>query len=449
MAAHVETFGANNNVYTELSTVSLDPRDKILMKGEDWSAWTGSDEVVGESVFSHKKNDKSILRVQDAFDAELALAKANLDEIIYRYTFVEIKDALLNDLYAYVGDAATGKSTGDLTVFTKGTSTFVTYPNNVYAADNKGIAPYFWQDTTTETAPQYVLDAMVDILKNYITGYNNNAAADKQTAYTANIIKDNGVVVDTVVTWLNEDAQTVLKTLNGYNLPSNIVTDEYKAYANIIDLTYTATDLVKAVEGEIDAAVMDLANEAVEYRFNDYIKDARDALLFAHMSYEVAAPTYEVAYKLKKAYNENLDQITSVEYLWNIGIMGKSDTMTHFNAFTGSLLGTVISYDSPYYGLLSEGATLKEQLKTVKSTTTLTNDLTTFKDGDAALAYASKWNPAQADFGKKGVAAQYPVSVTTSATGLLNKYNATGSAVVAFDKILNAGAKNFDGASLY
>jgi hypothetical protein len=129
--------------------------------------------------------------------------------------------------------------------------------------------------------------------------------------------------------------------------------------------------------------------------------------------------------------------------------MGKSDTMTHFNAFTGSLLGTVISYDSPYYGLLSEGATLKEQLKTVKSTTTLTNDLTTFKDGDAALAYASKWNPAQADFGKKGVAAQYPVSVTTSATGLLNKYNATGSAVVAFDKILNAGAKNFDGASLY
>ena len=434
IASHVNTFGMNNNVYVELSTVSIDPRTAII---EDAVNYKES----GKTEFEWKKDN--IGRVQDAFDEELELAKKNLDEIINRYIFDDVKKAMLNDVYAYVDSSAAGVFAVPTKQGEK-SSTYITYPQNVYAAN--GIANYFAQNTTkvfvdhnsttNDPADLMVLETLEDILKKYVTGYNDCATLGNQKGYAEDPVKAGDKVVDINIIYL-ENNGSVAADLNDVEIQKNA---EFK---NLYELKYTATEKLAEVEGVVNTAVAELANEAVKYRFNDYLKDARDALLYAHMSYEAVADTYQKAYDLKTEYNIYLHNITRIEYMWNLGLDPDDKAGVHFDIFAGTLLGTAIAYDSPYYKLIKADASYASEAAKIASAEKLTNDLNTLTDL-VTKTYKNNWNQAVSASDYKGTKIVFPVSINNG-TVYMNTYNATGEAMKAFDKIINAKASSQDG----
>ncbi len=327
-------------------------------------------EILGADLASKKSNN---IPVQKAFDEELKVAKANLDEIMYRWIYAEIKDAILNDIYYNV------------------TATEGVYTN--------GLAVYFNEGTKS--------DAIEDILKKYVTGYN-----DTKDSYGFNYTKvmsgtthvgynvdkaGNGAVVDALDAIKVDDADKVVGT----------------------EIKYVATAAVAAAEKVHDDAIATMADKAVAYKFNEYLANAKSVLFFAFTAYSNASSSYASSGELLKIMNSHMEQITIVEYMNNRGAIPADQYLETYV----SILNDVIAHDSTYYGLIKSGDkdTYDEFKKDVKS-----SDKTNVTTG------AGWYNIVK------------PVSPYTGAPA----YYATGSAMIDFDRELNKNAveKNADGS---
>ncbi|MBQ7337989.1 MAG: hypothetical protein IJW40_05980 [Clostridia bacterium] len=350
----------------ELSAATVGPRMAILGATVDAKKATG-------------------VEVQKAFDEELKVAKANLDEIMYRYIYAEIKDAILNDIYSNV------------------TATEGVYTN--------GLAVYFNEGTKS--------DAIEDILKKYVTGY-NDAKKDTDAAY--------GFVYSKVMSGTTHVGYSVDKAGNGAvvdALNAIVVADSDKIVGT--EIKPVATAAVAAAEKVHDDAIATMADKAVKYKFNDYLKEAKEVLYFSYMSYNLAATNYTDLNELLKIWNTHLEQITIVEYMNNRGVIAEAD---YLETYIG-ILNDVIASDSTYYALIKSGDkdTYGEFVKDVKS-----YGKTVKVDG------AEGWeNLIQ------------PVAPYTGAA----PYYATGTAMIDFDRQVNRNAveKKADGsvktASMY
>jgi hypothetical protein len=428
----------------ELDSVSWDPRNEILNDLADYKD--------GMSEFDWKKTN--IGRVQDAFDAELAVAKANFDEIMYRYMHKEINDAYVNFAYAAV----------NAFVATNELNTVV----NPIAGDkySTGIANFFDQNpaSTALTATEGYADEMAFFMQVYVTGHSNvtgTAYTDASQGYswqtkdgkytscdykTAPIAYGNGVEMSSAYV-MNEFAKNVL-------LPHEYVIGD--------GFDYVATRKVENAQAIYDAAINTMADAAVEFRFNDYIQHAKDAAYISYLNFAAAAPTIDARLQLDAAYNEAEDALTIVQYYT------KRADSDYLATFVDSILSQAIAKDSPYYGLIADGTSYEKQLVNVKSSTTM-------KDGEAAKLVGI-YNPTDAAFKAlfkeewvKNIASGTDGKVDTDAeryagdllvivpqwdgrivgASNIRNYFATGSAPQNYDKVLNGNAVAENGTKLY
>lgn len=399
IAANVNTIYANNNVYIEVSSVSVAPRDSIL------TASLEAKKAAGGSV-------------QHAFDGELETAKKNMDEIINRYIFEDVKKAMLNDVYAYITSAANKVITN---------AKYVAYPQNVYSA---GIAEYFTADMAADDMDA-AKAAIIEVLEWYVTGV--SASSSDSIGFDAQLTKaQDGTIIAVVLNYLNSN-NSVQSALDDIVVVKD---SAYNAYDKNFNNTL-ATSKIAEAQALVNTAIKELANEAVKYRFADYLKEAKDALLFAKMSYETGATTYTLAYDLTKSYNTYLGNITNIEYMFNLGLMNQGTL--HFDSFVGTLLNTVIAQDSTYYALVSSkpaDQNYAAQVKKIKSASVINSsvDLAAKKGEPAVTELVDAWKDADSR------TIYFPTSVPTSSSGNLPIYNATGEAMIAFDKIINANA---------
>jgi hypothetical protein len=162
-----------------------------------------------------------------------------------------------------------------------------------------------------------------------------------------------------------------------------------------------------------------MADKAVQYKFNDYLAEAKSALYFTWMSYNLAATDYPTVNEIYKIYNTHLEQITIVEYMNNRGAIPADKYLETYV----SILNDVIYSGSTYYGLVA---------------------------ADTAAKNLEAMQKAVKSYGKTNVTAGEgwynllkPVAAYTGAP----QYFAFGTAAVDFDREINKNAveKKADG----
>ncbi|MBQ7318946.1 MAG: hypothetical protein IJW97_02030 [Clostridia bacterium] len=311
------------------------------------------------------------IAVQKAFDEELKAAKANLDEIVNRVTYAPVKNALINDVYASVADIDADKYVG-------------------------GVAVYFNAGTKSE--------AIEDMLKKYVTGYNDTLAA-------------NGFSYAPIMNGSAVTGYTVNKNGNGATVDAMAaITVDPFATLDKTTVAMVGTEAIAKAEAVKAAAINTMANMAVKAQFNTYLREAKESLYFTYLSYAMKVSDYSLLNKLQQTYNAHLEQITIIEYTNNRGAIALEDYLDTYK----QILNDVIACGSSYYALTAKGERAKA-LEDIKSY------------GKDVATYAKVVKPATVvtgegvDDGKGGV------------------YFATGSAAVDFDKIVNTGVTDKDG----
>lgn len=354
----------------ELDSVTAGPRDDIL---NDLSNYKNS----GMSEFDWKKANKK--RVQEAFNDELALAKANFEEIMYRYMHKEINKAYVNFAYA----AVTALNGSELTAV-KNPAADDTYSNSVSA--------FFDQNPTSTAmyADAELSEKMAYFMEVYVTGHADTGAGAPDGAYTEAFQGYNWIYATKDVNGspVNYIAGLTPKTTVAYDdvvIPAAYVFNKLSAnvmapteYAVGLTIEHVATEKLANAKAIYDEAINTMANAAVKFRFDDYIQHAKDAAYFAYLGYVAVVPNYAARLALDTKYNEAVTALTITQYFSDRGQIKDDD---YLNTFVGSVLGVAISWDSPYEKLINKDYNFTERLKAIKSSTTL-------HDGKAATLNA-------------------------------------------------------------
>ncbi len=276
----------------ELSAATIGPRDNILT-ADVADLEEGAD-------------------VTKAFNDYLDTAKKNMDEIIYRWTFAEIKEGVLNSLYALV--------TGDVAF------------DDFFA---NGIA-HFYNDGGNAAYN----DAIAKALQNYLTGY-----AKIDGTFGVTITKDaDGKVTDITA---GEGVAVASKNLADKQLPAGLVAPDQENP----DMIYAATDMVAEVLDVREAAVLDMENIAIKLRFGDYLDEARRTLWFTYHAYKVEAKDYAMSNAVTQAYNDALNEISGIEYK---AFMADTNELDEYKQLYIDLLNIVMRHDSTYAPLLGD-----------------------------------------------------------------------------------------------
>ena len=425
----------------ELDSVTVGPRKEILTDAENFKD-------SGMSEFAWKK--ANIGRVQDAFDAELAVAMANFEEIMYRYMHKEINEAYVNLAYAAINALGAGEVTAAL---------------NPAADDNygTGVATYFAQNPAA--AATYAAE-MAHFMQVYVTGYAKDAVAGYAQGYS-DVRNDKGVLVgmtyNASASYPNGVTVTPADVFNKLN--ANVLSAADYAVGETI--AYAATAKLANAKAIYADAINVMANAAVKFRFNDYIQQAKDAAYFAYLGFITVAPGIDARLVLDAEYNEAVNALTITQYYSERGLIADMD---YLNTYVTQILGVAIAYNSDYYNLIANNATYAKQLATIKSSTALVDgkaatlnavyDFANFTVAEKKDFFKEAWvadvdlnnngNKRENDNEKYGgsilvIVPQSPMNGLASD----NNYYATGSAALAFDMALNGNAKNDTGAKLY
>ena len=422
----------------ELDSVTVGPRKEILTEAENFKD-------SGLTEFAWKK--ANIGRVQDAFDAELAVAMANFEEIMYRYMHKEINEAYVNLAYAAINALAAPAETVNAL--------------NPHADDNygAGVATYFAQNPGTAAA-QYAAE-MAHFMQVYVTGYANNAVAGYAQGYN-DVRNDKGVLVGmtykTTASYPNGVSVVPADVFNKLN--ANVMAPADYAVGETID--YVATGKLANAKAIYADAINTMANAAVKFRFNDYIQHAKDAAYFAYLGYIAVAPGIEARLVLDAEYNEAVNALTITQYYSERGLIADMD---YLNTFVTQILGVAIANNSPYYNLIAKDTNYAKQLANIKSSTTMLDGKAAALNGIYVVDLAWKKDNMKKEWvgnvdsnkngkieGDENYAGDMLVIIPQSPMNGLaadNNYFATGSAALAFDMALNGNAKNDAGTKLY
>lgn len=426
----------------ELDSVTYGPRMEILVDAENFKN-------SGMSEFAYKKAQGG--RVQDAFDEELAVAMGNFNEIMFRYMLPEINDHYITKAYA----AITGLANENVVN---------TAADDIYAG---GVAKYFSMNPGN-VADTEIANKLTHFMQVYVTGHSNLAVSGMSQGYrlwTAGDPVQYNFQQLPEVAYANGTMTVKVVPSSVYDaLFANVNTDF--AVGSVI--SRAATEKVEAAKGIYNNAINTMANMAVNYRFNDYIQQAKDALYFSFLGYTAVAQNYTVRLALDERYNEAVNALTITEYYAN---RGGIEAMDYLNAYVTRVLGVAIANDSPYYGLIAKDTTYAKQLvanipsvsafinktdDTITDAWDLVDDNVT-KD-ELKVMLLDKWI-SNVDGDKNGKiegaenrAGDPRVTVPFSPMGGFfddNNYFATGSAAVDFDKAVNVNSVADDGSQLY